>query len=35
MQRFTGQIVDENGKNLEGVTVTLSWGVINKKTTIR
>ena len=33
MQRFTGQIVDENGKNLEGVTVTLSWGVINKKTT--
>jgi hypothetical protein len=33
MQRFTGQIVDENGKNLEGVTVTLSWGIINKKTT--
>lgn len=33
MQRFTGQIVDENGKNLEGVTVTLNGGIISKKTT--
>jgi hypothetical protein len=33
MQRFTGQIVDENGKNLEGVTVTLNGGTISKKTT--
>lgn len=33
MQRFTGQIVDENGKNLEGVTVTLNGENISKKTT--
>lgn len=33
MQRFTGQIVDENGKNLEGVIVTLNGGTISKKTT--
>jgi len=33
MQRFTGQIVDENGKNLEGATVTLNGGDITKKTT--
>jgi len=33
MQRFTGQIFDENGKNLEGATVTLNGGDITKKTT--
>jgi hypothetical protein len=33
MQRFSGQVFDENGKNLEGATVTLSGENINKKTT--
>lgn len=32
MQRFSGQVFDENGKNLEGATVTLSGENINKKT---
>jgi hypothetical protein len=33
MQRFTGQIVDGNGKNLEGAKVTLNGENITKKTT--